>query len=118
MRQVTGRLGEALGFSIRVMPVPRIALRAMGVFQPLVREVVEMAYQWDAPYLVDGSRFSRAFGGDVTAMGEMVKETARWAEGVYGRGVRAAQVGGLPLPSRPGRAVRILRGRGRGRWRA
>jgi nucleoside-diphosphate-sugar epimerase len=79
MRRTVARMALALGFPIRVTRVPRMALRAMGLFMPMAREVAEMAYQWDAPYVVDDSRFRAAFGGATTPIETVVAETARWA---------------------------------------
>jgi nucleoside-diphosphate-sugar epimerase len=90
MRAVVARLSGALGLPIGVTRMPRVALRAMGVFSPIIREVAEMAYQWDAPYLVDDSRFRAAFGHAPTAVDEIVGATARWARETYGGGVARA----------------------------
>jgi len=84
MRRVTERLGTALGLSIEVARVPRVVLRAMGLFAPVVGEVAEMAYQWDAPYLLDDSRFRAAFGGTPTPFDRVVAATAAWAAATYG----------------------------------
>jgi nucleoside-diphosphate-sugar epimerase len=85
MRRTTERLAQALGRPIRITKVPRFALHAMGAFQPMAREVAEMAYQWDAPYVVDDARFRKAFGAEVTALDVVMKATAAWATATYGR---------------------------------
>ena len=83
MSQMTARMARALGREIAVSRIPRFALHAMGLFSPLLREVAEMAYQWDAPYLVDDTKFRAAFGGSATDIDEIVTETARWAVATY-----------------------------------
>jgi nucleoside-diphosphate-sugar epimerase len=85
MRSVTERLGRAFGLSIEIQRVPRVVLRAMGVFVPIAREVAEMAYQWDAPYILDDSRFRAVFGGTPTPFDQVVAATAAWATATYGR---------------------------------
>jgi nucleoside-diphosphate-sugar epimerase len=90
MHAVVARLSSALTLPIGVTRLPRLALRAMGVFSPLLREVAEMAYQWDAPYLVDDSRFRAAFGHVPTPVDEIVAATAAWAKATYGTVQRAA----------------------------
>jgi nucleoside-diphosphate-sugar epimerase len=69
---------------IRIARVPRIALRAMGLFAPLVREVAEMAYQWDVPYVLDDSRFRARFGSAPTPIEVIIDATARWASATFG----------------------------------
>jgi nucleoside-diphosphate-sugar epimerase len=90
MRQTTARVARALERSIPVTRLPRLALRAMGLFMPIAGEVVEMAYQWDAPYVVDDSKFRAAFGGAPTGIDEIIGATARWAKATYGAVARAA----------------------------
>jgi nucleoside-diphosphate-sugar epimerase len=92
MDEITRRLGTALHRQIQVSRVPRFALHAMGLFAPLLREVAEMAYQWDAPYVLDDSKFRAAFGGLPTPMEHVIQETATWALATYGgtQVVRAA----------------------------
>jgi nucleoside-diphosphate-sugar epimerase len=90
MRAVVGRLSRALDLPIAITRMPRLALRAVGVFAPLLREVAEMAYQWDAPYIVDDSRFRAAFGGAPTPVDEIVAATAAWARKTYALAARAA----------------------------
>jgi hypothetical protein len=90
MRVVVDRLSRALDLPVGITRMPRFALRALGVFAPLLREVAEMAYPWDAPYVVDDSRFRAAFGGAPTPVDEVVRETAMWAQQTYSGTARAA----------------------------
>jgi nucleoside-diphosphate-sugar epimerase len=90
MRQVVARLSRALALPIAVTRMPRLALRAFGVFAPMLREVAEMAYQWDAPYVVDDSRFRAAFGGTPTPVDEIMASTAEWARRTFGMASQAA----------------------------
>jgi hypothetical protein len=69
---------------IGVKRVPRMALRAMGLVDSMAREVAEMAYQWDAPYIVDDRRFRSAFGAAPTPAAEIVSAAAAWARATYG----------------------------------
>jgi nucleoside-diphosphate-sugar epimerase len=101
MRQIVAELGPALGLSIRVTRVPRSLLRAWGLFAPLVREVAEMAYQWDTPYVLDDSRFRSTFGIAPTPMAEVIEATARWASSTYGSGAAdRTHAANLVRPSR------------------
>lgn len=83
-RALSQRLGRALGLPVEVKRVPRLALRALGLFVPFLREVVEMTYQWEVPFLVDDSRFQKTFGIQPTPLAESVEQTAAWARQRYG----------------------------------
>jgi nucleoside-diphosphate-sugar epimerase len=55
--------------------VPRNLLRLAGLFDPVIREVDEMLYQWRSDYVVDGGVFERAFGLAPTSLERGVAET-------------------------------------------
>ncbi|MBC8072552.1 MAG: NAD-dependent epimerase/dehydratase family protein, partial [Deltaproteobacteria bacterium] len=80
-RNLVRRLGAALGVAGEVTGVPRWMVRAMGVFSPLMREIVEMQYQYEQPYLLDDSRFVAAFGEVATPIEQQIAEVAAWARG-------------------------------------
>jgi nucleoside-diphosphate-sugar epimerase len=78
-RQLTARLGAALGLDARVERLPRWLLKTIGLFSPFMREVAEMTYQWELPFLVDDSRFVATFGQRATPLADAVAITAAWA---------------------------------------
>ncbi|WP_299623884.1 NAD(P)H-binding protein [uncultured Tateyamaria sp.] len=48
------------GKRMRVASMPWSVMRLMGLFSPLVREVMEMRYLWDVPHRVDQSKLEAA----------------------------------------------------------
>ncbi len=64
--------------------MPAIALRAIGLFVPIVREVGEMLHQWEAPFEVDDSRFRAKFGVGATDPDEGAVRTVEWARAQSG----------------------------------
>jgi nucleoside-diphosphate-sugar epimerase len=89
-RALAGRLGRALGIDIEVTRVPKLALRAAGLFVPFMREVVEMTYQWEVPFVIDDARFRASFGVGPTPIETAVAATAAWARRHYGLAHAAA----------------------------
>jgi hypothetical protein len=65
--------------------VPRFVLRSLGLFSPFMREIVEMTYQWEAPFVLDDTRFRQTFGYGPTPVDTAVAETAHWARRLPGR---------------------------------
>ena len=88
---VTGRgfvelIGAALGRPVKVTATSRLALRMAGVFDPRARESAEMLYQWERPFVVDASRFQRAFGPfEPTPHPQAVATTVAWFQQRAGR---------------------------------
>ncbi|WP_394824649.1 NAD-dependent epimerase/dehydratase family protein [Pendulispora albinea] len=78
-RALARRIGRALDRDVNVVRVPKIALRAMGVFVPFLREAVEMTYQWEVPFVLDDTRFRTTFGVGPTPIDDAVDDTAAWA---------------------------------------
>ena len=76
-----GRIFEEVGRPARVQAAPKILLRAIGLFNPGIRETIEMLYEFEEPFVVDHSRFERAFGGRATPLGEAIAHTVRWYRG-------------------------------------
>jgi len=49
-----------------------------GLFIPEAREMVEMAYEFEKPFVIDHSRFVQAFGDIATPLEESIRETVQW----------------------------------------
>jgi hypothetical protein len=63
--------------------MPRWLLNTLGLVVPMVREIREMAYQWDEPFIVDDRRFRAAFGARPTDAEEAARATVAWAKETY-----------------------------------
>jgi hypothetical protein len=50
----------------------------LGLFNPLLREVAEMLYEFNEPFVVDSSKFVQAFGDIATSHHEAVQQTLEW----------------------------------------
>lgn len=66
------------------VPTPKLSrmtkpmLRLAGLFVPMAREMVEMTYEFEEPFLVDSSRFEQAFGLRPTPLEEALAVTVAW----------------------------------------
>jgi nucleoside-diphosphate-sugar epimerase len=88
---LTGRgfvelIAAALGRPVKVTATSRLALRMAGVFDPRARETTEMLYQWQRPFVLDASKFQRAFGPfQPTPHHQAVATTVAWFQERAGR---------------------------------
>jgi hypothetical protein len=62
------------GTQPRIGSLSRITLRAVGIFNPTVRELAEMAYEFEEPFVVDSSRIA-ALGVRATPIPEALERT-------------------------------------------
>jgi nucleoside-diphosphate-sugar epimerase len=83
-RALVGKFAEALGRPIALGRVPRLVLSAAGLFVPILREVAEMTYQWDEPFVVDDRRFRERYGDRATPVDEGARQTVAWARQAFG----------------------------------
>src|SRR5687767_10230258 len=67
-RQFVEMIFEELGKPARVQAAPKIVLRAIGLFNPGIREMIEMLYEFEEPFVVDDSDFTRTFGEQATLL--------------------------------------------------
>lgn len=56
----------------------RTALRLVGLFSAQLRELGELMYQFEQPFVLDGSRYTRAFGEAATPHREAIRTTLAW----------------------------------------
>ena len=71
-------IGDDMGHELNVSVVPKIALRAIGIFNANLRETLEIMYQYEEPFVMDSSKFSAAFGFTGSTLKEAVHETVNW----------------------------------------
>ncbi len=77
-RQFVEMIFEEVGKPARIQAAPKIVLRALGLFNPAIRETIEMLYEFEEPFVVDDSRFEREFGEQATPLREAIQHTVRW----------------------------------------
>jgi nucleoside-diphosphate-sugar epimerase len=77
-RQFVEMISEEVGKPVRIQVAPKIVLRAIGLFNPAMRETIEMLYEFEEPFVVDHSRFEREFGEQATPLRESIQGTLRW----------------------------------------
>jgi nucleoside-diphosphate-sugar epimerase len=77
-REFVGMLFEEVGKPARIQAAPKILLQVLGLFNPPLRETIEMLYEFEEPFVVDHSDFTRTFGENATPLGEAIWETVRW----------------------------------------
>jgi len=81
-RELLAMGAASLGIRLRILAVPFFLLRPIGLFYRFAREVADVGFTWDRPYLVDGGKFARRFGFAPTSFEVGVPATVRAFGGV------------------------------------
>ena len=66
------------GQSTRVGAYPSFVIRLAGLFDPVLRELNELAYEFEQPFILDGTKFHQAFGFAPTPHREALRATLAW----------------------------------------
>jgi nucleoside-diphosphate-sugar epimerase len=75
-REVINDLADAAGVKhVKVSVVPNAALRVLGLFNPLVRELPKTLYQFTAPFVIDDSSTRTVLGLQPTPWPDVLSET-------------------------------------------
>ena len=70
IEMVASELNKKSGIQI----ASKTILKIMGLFNPIMKEFVEMAYQYDRNYFFDSSKFEKTFGIVATPALEAVRQ--------------------------------------------
>jgi nucleoside-diphosphate-sugar epimerase len=71
-------IGAEMGQEIKTRSVTPLMVSLLGLFAPIVREMKEMMYEFQEPYIVDDSQFRAAFGATTTPLPDAVAATVAW----------------------------------------
>ena len=84
MRALVARVSRELGRKIDLMTVPRTVLKILALVVPFLREIDEMLYQWEEPFVIDDMRFRAQFGLGPEDVKRAAADTVVWAKVHYG----------------------------------
>jgi nucleoside-diphosphate-sugar epimerase len=80
-RDVVALVYQAVGTEPRLKVTPAWQMRALGLVNRTVREINEMRYEFDEPFIVDASRAETELGLRATPLADAVEQTVRWYRG-------------------------------------
>jgi nucleoside-diphosphate-sugar epimerase len=88
-RQLLDLLAGDVGHPVGVRNLPKLAVRALGVFNPLLRELVEMSYEFDESFVLDTTKYESTFGSAGTPLATAITATVDWYRSQNGSSAHA-----------------------------
>jgi nucleoside-diphosphate-sugar epimerase len=67
-----------VGHPVAIRSVPKLAVRVLGLVNPTIRALAEMAYEFDEPFILDTTRYEATFGAAATPLAAAVAATIAW----------------------------------------
>ncbi len=83
-RAVLQLIASEVGHPVPVRSVPKLVLRIVGLVNPMMRELAEMAYEFEEPFVLDTTKYESTFGAAGTPLDVAIKETVIWYRGQGG----------------------------------
>ncbi len=79
--QLVKLIEAQLGHKVKTQVAGALILNLLGLFNPIMREAIEMLYEWNQPFIMDSSDFQKTFGIKPTPLETAIKETLAWNRG-------------------------------------
>ena len=77
-RAILDLVAAEVGHPVGIRSLPKLALRALGLVNPMMRALSEMAYEFDAPFVLDTTKYQTTFGAAGTALPSAIADTISW----------------------------------------
>jgi nucleoside-diphosphate-sugar epimerase len=77
-REMLEQISTMIGQPLKVQVMPKLMMTALGLFVAPLREVSEMMYQFEQPYIVNHDKFVSRFGDIHTPQQTALEETVAW----------------------------------------
>ena len=77
-RALLDLVAAEVGHPVGIRSVPKLAVRALGLVNPMLRELAEMSYEFDEPFVLDTSKYQAAFGPAGTPLAAALAATVAW----------------------------------------
>jgi nucleoside-diphosphate-sugar epimerase len=79
IRAMAEKLARQPGMpSASVRQLPSALLRVLSLFSPLLRELQEVRYQFDRPFVVESNSYTARFGEEATPIDDQIEATVGW----------------------------------------
>ncbi len=79
-QQVIDALSTTLGYPVKAQAAGKVLLTLLGLFNPSVKEVIEMLYEFTGPFIMDATAMETTFGLKATPLKVRIDETLEWVK--------------------------------------
>ena len=77
-RQFIEMVYKQAGNEIRIKAASKLMATVIGMFNPTLRELAEIIYQFEQPFILDHSKYVKKFGDHSTPLPEAIRITLDW----------------------------------------
>ena len=77
-RSLLDIVARNVGHRVGIRNVPRPLMSVLGLVNPMMKGLAEMSYEFEAPFVLDTTKYQSTFGTDVTPLEDAVAQTVAW----------------------------------------
>jgi nucleoside-diphosphate-sugar epimerase len=77
-RALLNLVAAEIGHRVGVRSLPKLAVRGLGLVNPVLRELAETYYQFSEPFILDTSKYQATFGPAGTPLADAIATTLAW----------------------------------------
>jgi nucleoside-diphosphate-sugar epimerase len=77
-RVLMDMISKEVGHPVGIRNVPRPILSLLGLVNPLMKGLAEMSYEFDAPFILNTTKYQSAFESDATPLEVAIADTVAW----------------------------------------
>ena len=77
-RALLGLVAGEVGHPVGIRSLPKLAVRALGLVNPVLRELNETYYQFGEPFVLDTTKYESVFGPAGTPLADAIAATVAW----------------------------------------
>ena len=78
--ELADMISKQLGYNVKTRQTGKIMLSIIGLFNKGAKEIIEMLYEFNEPFIMNSDAMEKTFGLAPTPMDQRIKETLEWAK--------------------------------------
>jgi nucleoside-diphosphate-sugar epimerase len=79
-QELADMIAKQLGYPMKTRATGKIMLSLAGLFNKGAKEVIEMLYEFNEPFIMNADAMEKTFGLSATPMDQRIKETLDWVK--------------------------------------
>jgi nucleoside-diphosphate-sugar epimerase len=76
-QQIVEIAAKEINVKPKITVLPKLMIQMAGLFNPIIKESVEMLYQYDSDYIFDSGKFDKAFAFDKVLYAEGIRNSVK-----------------------------------------
>lgn len=77
-RQLLELVADNVGHPVGIRSLPKVAVRALGLVNPTIRELMELSYEFEQPFVLDTTKYHSTFRTKTTPLATAIAATVAW----------------------------------------